>query len=551
MNNRTDQQLLRDYAELRSDDAFAELVRRHLDSVYSAARRMTGNDSSARDTAQAVFIALAQNAAQVARHPTLAGWLHTTARNLAAKTVRTEIRRQQREQAAATMNQLLAASPDPAWEHLAPHLDHALGELSDPDRDAVLLRYFEKKTAPEMARLLDISEEAAQKRAARALDRLRDNLARRGITTGAAGLAALLSVHAVEAAPAGLAATISATAVLSGTATTTVLTAAKTIIMTTLQKAVLTATLTVAVGAGIYQAVQTSHLRQQVATLQQAQAPLNEQIARLQAERDQLATEMARAKNSQALAQAQLGAYQKQHPPTPAISAKPPGTAAAPATPPPAGNPFASMITNMLGSGFLDAEMKKQANIKLSHMKEMLHLTDAQTQSIGDLLLKQSQLQSQQTMDLLSGKINLQQMKAETASQDNPDAEIKALLTPDQLAAYPAFEQAESTVAFDNVARMEASQIAGQYDLSTEQQEQIHTAFAQLAVNQSAAPVNADNPADSLVAQQKALLDQKLQVLTPILTPDQLASYRESQLNQIKMTTTAMQMFMPASPATK
>jgi len=104
--------------------------------------------------------ALAQNAPELAEHPVLAGWLHRTAQNLAANTVRTDVRRHAREQEAAAMNELLANEPDASWEHIAPHLDAALGELNEQDHDAVLLRYFERKSAREMAETLGVSEEA-------------------------------------------------------------------------------------------------------------------------------------------------------------------------------------------------------------------------------------------------------------------------------------------------------------------------------------------------------------------------------------------------------
>ena len=92
MNTRSDQQLLADYAETRCETAFAELVRRHVDLVYSAALRMVCEAHTAEDIAQNVFVALAQNAAQLTGHPVLSGWLHLTTRNLAAKAVRTAVR---------------------------------------------------------------------------------------------------------------------------------------------------------------------------------------------------------------------------------------------------------------------------------------------------------------------------------------------------------------------------------------------------------------------------------------------------------------------------
>src|SRR2546428_14082322 len=117
MNSLTDQQLLRDYPARRSEAAFAELVRRHVDFVYSAALRMVRDAHLAEDVAQGVFVALAQSAPQLAVRPVLSGWLHRTTQNLAANTVRSDVRRCAREQEAAAMNALHEA--DAVWEQVA------------------------------------------------------------------------------------------------------------------------------------------------------------------------------------------------------------------------------------------------------------------------------------------------------------------------------------------------------------------------------------------------------------------------------------------------
>jgi len=303
VNSLTDQQLLRDYAERRTEAAFAELVRRHVDLVYSAALRMVRDAHLAEDVTQGAFVALAQNAGQLADRSVLSGWLHRTAQNLAANAVRSEVRRRDREQEAVAMNELFAPEPNAIWEHIAPQLDAALGELSEPDRDALLLRYFERKSAREMAQTLGTTEDAAQKRVSRAVERLREFLSKRGVAVGASGLVVVIAANAVQAAPVGLAATIATAAVLAGTAvhTSTVITATKAIAMTTLQKTLVTATLAVVAGAGIYEARQTSMLRSQVQTVQQQQAPLAEQIQQLQGERDDVTKRLAelQAENEQ------------------------------------------------------------------------------------------------------------------------------------------------------------------------------------------------------------------------------------------------------------
>ena len=290
MNRPTDQQLLRDYASRRSDAAFAELVRRHLDLVYSAALRMVCDAHLAQDVTQGAFVALAKNARRLAGHPVLSGWLHRTAQNLAANAVRSEVRRRAREQEAAAMNQLLAAGTDASWEVIAPHLDAALGELNETERDAVLLRYFERKSARDMAEILGTSEDTAQKRVSRAVERLRDHFSRRNVTIGAGGLVALISANAVQSAPTGLAATISSAIKLTAT----------TLGMTMLHKILITGITAAAVGTAIY----AGHLRNQLQSLQQQQAALAGQISQLNLERDDATNQLAALQRENTKAQA-------------------------------------------------------------------------------------------------------------------------------------------------------------------------------------------------------------------------------------------------------
>ena len=204
--NESDAELLRRYRSERSEAAFAELIRRHLDLVYSAAVRQVGNDRhAAEDVTQSVFIDLARQAARLETHPTLSGWLYTSTRFAAANHRRSEQRRRRHEDSAAQMNQTFASSePSPDWEQLRPVLDDAMHELSAEDREAVLGRHFEKRPFAELGLRFGISENAARMRVERALDRLREALGKRGVTSTAAGLGAILEGQSVQAAPAGL-----------------------------------------------------------------------------------------------------------------------------------------------------------------------------------------------------------------------------------------------------------------------------------------------------------------------------------------------------------
>lgn len=249
----------------------------------------------AEDVAQGVFVALAQNAARLTDRPVLSGWLHRTAQNLAANVVRSEVRRRAREQEAAAMNELHAAELDTVWEQITPLLDAALGELNDADRDALLLRFFERKSAREMAQTLGTSEDAAQKRVSRAVERLRECFAKRGVTVGASGLAVAVSANAVQAAPIGLSGAIS-TAAASAIAwfQTSTGVAAKVLTMTTLTKGIVAATLAAAIGAGIYEARQASFFRDHIETLQEQQDRLAEQVLQLGRERDEATNRLAK-----------------------------------------------------------------------------------------------------------------------------------------------------------------------------------------------------------------------------------------------------------------
>ena len=295
MNEQTDSQLLKAFVESRSEPVFAELVRRYTDLVYSAALRMVCDPHLAQDVTQNTFVALARQAGQINDRPALCGWLHQTARNIAAQTVRTDVRRRAREEESATMNEPLASdnSPEIAWEEIAPHLDAALEELGEADREALMLRYFQNKPFHAIGFVLGVSDDAAQKRVTRAVERLRELFVKRGVTVSAGGLAVVISANAVQAAPAGMAAGISAVSVAQTTVSTTVVAASKAIAMTTLQKTLVTATIAVLAGASLYETRRAAQLSDQVQTLQQQQTASSAQFQNLQRERDETSRQLA------------------------------------------------------------------------------------------------------------------------------------------------------------------------------------------------------------------------------------------------------------------
>ena len=291
----TDLQLLARYTRHRAEDAFAEIVRRHLDLVFSAALRQVHSRQLAEEVAQSAFTDLARQAHRLAPDTILTAWLYQVTRRTAVDVVRREARRQVREQIACELNAMNTAAAE--WTQIEPLLDEAMQALGETDRTVVLLRYFENKSLREVGQTLGTNEDAARKRVSRAVEHLREFLAKRGVTIGASGLVIAISANAVQAAPVGLVVTISAAA-LAGTTLVTAATATKAIVMTTLQKALTAATLALAIGTGIYEAGQVSRLRAQVRTLQLQQAPLAEQIAQLKSGNESLANQLAQAAKS-------------------------------------------------------------------------------------------------------------------------------------------------------------------------------------------------------------------------------------------------------------
>lgn len=296
MQHRSDAQLLRDYAERGAESAFTELVNRHTNLVYSAAARQAGSPEVAADITQNVFIALARAARELSprlvEEASLAGWLCRSVRNIALNLRRDDFRRHSRErQAMEQVNPDSNESPD--WEHLRPVLDEAMAELSEPDYDALIMRFFNNQDLRSVGQALGVTDDAAQKRVARALDRLRAQLSRRGIRATATALAMVLSAQAVQAAPAGLAAAIATATALgqatfAGTATLT-----KTIAMTTLQKTLAALTITVASTVTLW--VIEHQARIQLRDENQSLRRQVEQVALLTAENERLSNQVARA----------------------------------------------------------------------------------------------------------------------------------------------------------------------------------------------------------------------------------------------------------------
>jgi RNA polymerase sigma factor (sigma-70 family) len=301
----SDSELLARFAKTNSEDAFAEIVRRHVNLVYSAAfRQVNGDEHWAKDISQTVFTDLARKANSLSRHKNLTGWLYTSAHFAAAKIVRGENRRRDREEK-FMREPIFENAPDASraealaeagWEKIRPALDDAMHELKESDREAILFRYFENFSFGEVGAKLGLNENAARMRVERALEKLRAIFAKRGITTATA-FASVISANAMQIAPANLAATLTTTSIATaGTGTFTLL---KIMTATKIKLAVSAIVVASAATAFVIQQQTQNKLRVQNESLQQ-------QLAQLQSDDENFSNRLANVDDSKKLSDDQF-----------------------------------------------------------------------------------------------------------------------------------------------------------------------------------------------------------------------------------------------------
>lgn len=340
--------------------------------------------------------------------------------------------------------------------------------------------------------------------------------------------------------------------------------------MTTLRKIAVTAALTVTIGGGLFAVKQAHDAQNEMQKLQAQQAPLAEQLRQIQAERDKTTNQIAwmneeLAKNEknklellklrgqagqaktamQELAKAQA-ALKKQK------SAKPGSLAAALA----------------LISQRSIASEKEKAAARVAQMKTALNLSDAQAQSITDIIFThidrrnemfQQDMSSGNITSITNGDGTITQMGNSGESNEKQEDEIKAQLSPDQVAEYDAFKKGEEASDHDKAVSSEAAAIATKFSLTPEQQQQIQEQIAQSGLdtisristtdtNLAAAWLaTGDQSIVAQIAMKQSLerLTNRLNLLQSVLTPAQLEEYRQEQQTQIEATKNSMSKIPP------
>jgi RNA polymerase sigma factor (sigma-70 family) len=530
-----DTELLRQYVEERAEGPFTELVQEHLNLVYSAAlREMNGDGALAEDVSQAVFTELARKAPRLLGHPSLAGWLYTTVRHLAANWRRADQHRRRREEEAHSMNQLLSeVAPNEAWQQVRPVLDDALHELNAADREAVVLRFLEDRPLREVGARLGLNENAARMRVDRALDKLRGQLARRGITSTASGLAAALAIGVLTPAPAALAGTIASTALASGVAVgSTTLALMKLMSMSTVKVSVIGALVVAGLAVPAWQQTRLLGAQAENAQLRARATALRTQATELaalrhEAERLRKAgddpAELKQLRQWKTQTQPELlrlrgmaGLARRANAEAEQLRAQLAQQASAGGT-----HPFTSAMLD-----FQKQDRARRIESDLSGLTAKLHLTPEQSQAVHDILSRHAQVDyAAMEQQYKTGELDKEELARLNKEAGDQDAQIQALLTPDQQAAYTSYNQEKAAQAARWAASGEAAQLQGNLNLTSEQTDRAFAALYQSTLEKYTRKPKAD--AKDEAEYLARWLDQKTKALESILTPTQLESYRQ------------------------
>lgn len=185
--------LLQRFSTGSDAEAFAELVRRYVQLVYSTSWRVLKDETDANDVTQETFFELTRQANRISG--SLACWLHRVATQKSIDVIRRRVHRRQREQVYARTRPVEVQS----WQDLSGHVDRALDKLDEHTRSLLLDHFIAGKTTATIAQEQGVSQATISRRINAALEQLRGILRRKGLLVTTVALGTLLMENAAEA----------------------------------------------------------------------------------------------------------------------------------------------------------------------------------------------------------------------------------------------------------------------------------------------------------------------------------------------------------------
>jgi hypothetical protein len=335
--------------------------------------------------------------------------------------------------------------------------------------------------------------------------------------------------------------------------------------MTALQKVVVVATVSLLAGAGVYEGRQASRLLGRVELLQRQQAPLRQQLAALKTENERLSDQLARIGGAQALSSTELSELLRRRGQATVAQSDTREILQLKAR---LGEqngkvPDSVMIGLARGMHFEEQREKKQALAPLARLREALHLDDEQMLAVSNAMMLRIERKHQLEFDLLAQRATSNDLVRAAGIIDQQENELKALLSPEQLAAYADYLQKEKGLTASDTARWEAGRLVEEFKLSREQQDQVRVRLQEFYLQASPDPLDlrgmlqaatSSQPAAALqaaVEQKQSRLEDRLKVLGEFLTPEQTQAYREDRLQRLNMEALQVRLLMPQLAAAK
>jgi hypothetical protein len=329
--------------------------------------------------------------------------------------------------------------------------------------------------------------------------------------------------------------------------------------MTALQRVVVVATVSLLAGMGVYEGRQASRLLGRVESLQRQQAPLRQQLAALKTENERLADQLARLGGAQALSPTELSELLRRRGQATAAQAATREILQLKAKLAEQNGkvPDSVMIGLARGMHFEEQREKKQALAPLARLREALHLNDEQGLAVSNAMMLRIEREHQLEFDMFAQHATSNDLVRAAGIIDQQENELKALLNPDQLAAYAEYLQKEKVLKSAETARWEAGRLVEEFKLSREEQDQVRVRLQEFYLKASSDPLDlrgmlqaatSSQPTAALqaaVEQKQSQLEDRLKMLGEFLNPDQIQPYREDRLERLNMEALQMRLLMP------